>query len=371
MSDYYSKWLEGLWDDKADEEPPVIAGTPPSAPAATPESSPWGPPQGWIPPFPEAAPAVSDYEDEMAAKEKELEEKYGAWTASLQNVLDTEMPSAPDLSGFYTGMEGLIQQLSAGPGQWSNEALQQAAISMGYQDITNPDGSVTTAWQQLQGDLANMRNATTEDMPGLSDEERTRMQQSAEYAKQGMEEQAQRQLETIMGSRGGMGALAAADEYRRQIADVNLQNALAIDQADYARKVMEIERNDNKYAMMIQSGQASARDYLQMRQQGVMGALQGYMQEASLKMQEYGGQLQAVTTHADLIYKAAMLEIGADESIMNQLSEYWEQMIAPELLQMQRDQLAAEEKAQGDKMFFDAFGLALKAMAVVIGLFTI
>jgi len=301
----------------------------------------------WLPPG--IASMLSDPYG-LKKKEEELKDKYGEWEASLKNVIDTEMPSAPDMNPWIQSMSSLTGQLSAGPGQFVDEATAYRARMMGYEDITNPDGTVTTAAQQYQNDLQNMRGFTMDQAQGLSEEERSMMERNKASSIQGMEEQAQRQFESIMGDRGGMGALSAADEFRKQVSDTNLQYDMQIMEADFSKKLIEVQRNDERMGLQISQGNALASDYLQLRQQGIMDALGGVMGQAQLQLQEYGAQLQAVTTHAELIYKAAMLEIGADESIMNQLSEYYEQMIAPTLLEMQQQEL---DILAGDKFWED------------------
>lgn len=341
---------------------PVTISSPtpsPSPPPAAPPATPATPEKTWD-------ELVAEWQTALASIGAALRAKYDAWIASMQGVLGEGVPSAPDLSGYIQSIGSLTTQLAAGPGQYQDEAAQYRAEMLGYQDITNPDGTVTTAAQQYNNDLQRMKGMTTANAPGLSQEERDRMERYKQSNIQGLEERAQRQLESLMGSRGGMGYLSAADEYRKQISDVNLQYDLEIAESDYARKVMEIQRNDQQYALQVQQGNALASDYLNMRQQGIKEALNGYLAQAATEMQQYQGQIQEITTHADLIYKAAMLDMGADQAIMEQLSEQFEMMIAPYVLQAQMAQMNAATNAQNSNIFFNILGLGLKVAAAAI-----
>ena len=61
-----------------------------------------------------------------------------------------------------------------------------------------------------------------------------------------------------------------------------------------------------------------------------------------------------------------MLDIGADESIMSQLSEYWEQLIAPELLRMQQEQFEATQQQQEQENWMGWLGLGLQGLGLVL-----
>lgn len=334
------------------------AGTPATPPPAAPPPAQTGP---------TLADQLSDWEARLASIAAALKLKYDEYVSSMKGVLGGGVPSAPDLNPYIQSMGSLTSQLSAGPGQFQGEAERYRAQMMGYSDITNPDGSVTTAEDQYRQDLQRMRGAQVGDMQGLTAEERNLMERNKASTIQGMEEQAQRQLESVMGDRGGMGALAAADEYRRQISDVNLQYDLEIAQSDYARKITEIQRNDQQYALQVQQGNALASDYLNMRKQGITDALTGYMQQASLATQQYTNEVDSVIKHADLIYKAAQLEMGADSQMMQMLSDQWEMMIAPYMTQLQITQMN-QQIAQGQfNSVLSLLTLPFKIAGMILG----
>ena len=252
--------------------------------------------------------------------------RYQPYIEQMQGLMG-QMPTAPDLGQQYAGMEGLIQRLEAGPQQGDiDQAMGYTAQQMGF-------GSA----EEYQDYLRGMQPQDISSYQGLSEADRNLLEREKRGNIRNLNEQMRLAVEAASGATGSyVRGMTAAEEHRTQIANTALQYDVAIMNENFTRQLAQQERTSRDFFQAVQAGQASTRDFLVMKQEGVMGALSGYMQEASLKLSQYGTELDALGQQADIIYKTAMTELGIDEGIINQMAAEFEMAMAPYYVQMEQ-----------------------------------
>lgn len=303
-------------------------GEDPGEPDEIPEPPPEEPP-------PEEVPTAEAFDfdamrEEIRARYQGYLDQLGDVNLALQALQDEYGGALTDIFGAaQPGMQGLIDQIQAGPGQYTDESLQYAARMLGYDTV-----------EEMQAAQSANRDLTYETAQGLSPEDRELMERDKRFAMEEMERTSQDQLEAIFQSTGSTTRyLAAADEFNQQIRDERLQRDMAIYNEDYTRKMNELQRADERYNMMTGSIQASSSQYLQQRQQAVESALNSYMEQVAMELQTTQGQFdmdsQLVIQQAEQIYKSATLELGIDQATLDQLEQEWNLYIAPALFALQ------------------------------------
>jgi len=87
--------------------------------------------------------------------------------------------------------------------------------------------------------------------------------------------------------------MAAADEANQRITNTQMQYQFEVLNQDVALKAQSLEQKMQQYMSMVQQGQMSAIQYMDMRQRGYEGLLNGYLSKAQTQMQEFGIGQQA------------------------------------------------------------------------------
>jgi hypothetical protein len=212
--------------------------------------------------------------------------------------------------GFGRSMDRQLQQLQIANQQFLTYLQQSAASIQGYgqQDIAKA-GLAEQRYGTLQGTMAAQQGRLA----------------GEDLAREGMAADRYNTLLTSGGDR--IGTLTQAELTRTGQADARAANLRSDYTGAYGTIMQaEIERvrgDTTKFIELVKAGNAGVQDILNMKQNGVMAALTGYMERANLEIYEYGEEVDGIVAQADMIYKGAMMELGMDQGIFDILeSEY-------------------------------------------------
>ena len=226
-------------------------------------------------------------------------------------------PSSDTNTGPLGGLYDAIQRLQAGPD--TQAAFSHAATLMGFED--NADG---TAEEQYRSWIEEGRNTALEDMEGLGEEERDRMERLIYSGYTGDRDTANRQVENMYSQTGSyMRALQMSDESARGIRDKRLQGEVMMMNQDFERKLMQFEAKKDQFFPLFQEGQADAQDFLANSSRMMQLEVQAYTQAVGMMQMEYQNEVDALQQSIDNVTKAAVLAIGFDEHAYNTwMAEY-------------------------------------------------
>ena len=226
-------------------------------------------------------------------------------------------PASDTNTGPLGGLYGAIQRLQAGPD--TQAAFSHAATLMGFED--NADG---TAEEQYRGWIEEGRNTALEDMTGLGEEERDRMERLIYSGYTGDRDAANRQVENMYSQTGSyMRALQMSDESARGIRDDRLKGEVLMMNQDFERKLTQLEAKKDQFFPMFQEGQADAQDFLANASRMMELEVVSYTQAVKMMQMEYENEVDALQSSIDNITKAAVLSIGFDEHTYNTwMAEY-------------------------------------------------
>ena len=231
--------------------------------------------------------------------------------------------------GPLGGLYDAIQRMQAGPDTAS--AFSHAATLMGFED--NDDG---TAEEQYRSWIEEGRNTALEDMTGLEDEERDRMERLMYSGYTGDRDTANRQVENMYSQTGSyMRALQMSDESARGIRDKRLQGEVMMMNQDFERKLMQFEAKKDQFFPLFQEGQASAQDFLANASRMMELEVVSYTQAVKMMQMEYQNEVDALQSSIDNITKAAVLSIGFDEHAYNTWQAEYATNVQPILDQFQ------------------------------------
>ena len=270
----------------------------------------------------------------------------------LQELRGLQMPTAPDLGGAYAGMQGLIDQLRQGPDV--SGAQSYAALQAGFVDANGaPDVAAYQAWLQQQ-------------RPGAPTGGTVTPQQQAYIDSVGrqMREQQVDMVERILGEGASWaGALAAADEINQQVADTRLRFQMEAAEQNFANDLAAMQT----FEAAVRSGQVSAEQFLTAQVNTISAALDGYMGQAQLMLQEYGANVEAITAQANIIYQSAMTAMGIETTVMDLMSQEYGQAFAPfwDAYSVFQDQ--QQEQQANTSMWMDLASALITGIATVAG----
>lgn len=245
------------------------------------------------------------------------------------------------------------------------DSRQYAAEMLGYNN-----------WDEYSNDVSGMRqdvNAGIDGQQGFSADEAAKYKEFQQRQMNDMRDDLQRQAESVMASTGStMGYLQAADDARKQMSNERLKGELAFMQQDFERKTVQFEAKKDQLWSQVQAGTMTAEQFLDNIREDRMATLQGYASGMSQVMDQYGGQLagyqselQGLSTHADLIYKSIMTDLGVDQAAIDYANAMYDSQVSPlvdqltalvtaEQLEIDREMLE-ETKHQNDKNWWDNF----------------
>jgi hypothetical protein len=257
-------------------------------------------------------------------------------------------PSSDTNTGPLGGLYDAIQRMQAG--QHTASAFSHAATLMGFED--NADG---TAQEQYRRWIEEGRNTALEDMEGLSEEEKDRMERLIYSGYTADRDTANRQVENMYSQTGSyMRALQMSDEAARSIRDSRLQGEVMMMNQDFERKLMQFEAKKDQFFPLFQEGQAQAHRTLWPNASRMMQLeVQASVYQAVGMMQlEYENEVGALQQSIENITKAAMLSIGFDEHAYNSWMAEYSTTVQPALdafeVWLQQEQLRMGQQALDD-----------------------
>ena len=226
-------------------------------------------------------------------------------------------PASDTNTGPLGGLYGAIQRLQAGPD--TQAAFSHAATLMGFEN--NADG---TAEEQYRSWIEEGRNTALEDMTGLGEEEKDRMERLIYSGYTADRDTANRQVENMYSQSGSyMRALQMSDEAARSIRDSRLQGEVMMMNQDFERKLTQLEAKKDQFFPMFQEGQANAQDFLANASRMMELEVVSYTQAVKMMQGEYENEVDALQQSIDNVTKAAVLAIGFDEHAYNTwMAEY-------------------------------------------------
>jgi len=280
---------------------------------------------------------ISDIEG--MAKDIPSFEEWAASQGITLNTWDTET----------AGMQGLIDQLGAGPTQENYDfANEQSAQMLGFES----NEAAQALMAQLAGEVAGDPYA----QQGLSDEE---MAMRAKANQQMLREMEARQKRLVENSYADTGStirmMQTADESLRMINNEQIQQQALLIKEDGDRAIAQYNAKKETYQRMLENREITSAQYIEALQQGQTAALQGYAQKINALYQEnqsyfqqYAADLQALTTSIDAMFKAAQLELGVTQAELDMSSEFFDKYLAPYHEQLNR--LLMEQELAPDWM---------------------
>ncbi|HET6455432.1 MAG TPA: hypothetical protein VFI02_13595, partial [Armatimonadota bacterium] len=264
-------------------------------------------------------------------------------------------------SGEYENIGRLLGTLEQGPDQWMSEADEYAARMAGFDNVEDYRAYMQS---KMPGSAEDYR------AQAYTDEERAALAKQGRMATSAMRDEQMKQFEAMTGATGSwVRGMTEYDEYNQQIADTRLQRDLAIMGEEFARAMQMQESDAQQYNAMVSAGQMSVGDYLNRRQAGITQALDGFYQQAELKLQEYGTQIEGVLRQAEMIQKTALLEMGIDSHIIDYMSEQFELAMAPFYAELEALGIQlAEDSQNADNIMggLGIFGMILGLIPTVI-----
>lgn len=217
-------------------------------------------------------------------------------TTNLQSLRDQLIALAnerPDID--YSKIQEILSIMEQGPNQ--DEAFDFVARSFGF-------GSADEYFTWL----AEQRGLTRADMQGLSDQEKAEYDRMMRQDMANQERIAQTQMEAVFADTGSaIQYMAAADEANQRLTNTRMQYQFEQMNQNIMLQSQELEQKMQQYGQMVQQGQMSALQYMDMRRQGYEGLLNGYLSQAQLQLQQFNvGQQGGIS--------ALTGAIGAEES---------------------------------------------------------
>jgi hypothetical protein len=261
--------------------------------------------------------------------------------ASLENLMNQEFTSFDEFTGgeYDDTMQqynDLLSRIESGPSEADRqEAMAWAAELMGFDSAADYQNRMGGLQQQINSGIGNQQ--------GFSDEERRARQDMINRNAATQERQMERQLDAIAASgQSTMQYLKAADGARAQIADQRAAQEVGMMQEEFQRKSMQYQAKTQEYGMLLESGQINANQYMEGLRADRMGALQGYAQEMSLMLEQYGTETQAMAQHAQTIYEAINSQVGIGQAAIDEADALLEQAMSGPMSELQTQLLGLE-----------------------------
>ena len=95
----------------------------------------------------------------------------------------------------------------------------------------------------------------------------------------------------------------------------------------------------------MQMGQTNVTSLMNLRQTSLVAAMEGYMGEIQLQLDQYRADTEGILAQADIIYKGAMTQLGIDQGMMDLMESEYNMRMKPiiDALSIELQQLGAEQ----------------------------
>lgn len=241
------------------------------------------------------------------------------------------------------GMQGLIDQLAAGPSDEDKDAaFEHAARMMGLtsEEAQTILGGLTKKMAGYEEGMTQeemMDAGILDNFDGMTEEEMALRKRENQSNLRMAEDRARRLVQDTFADSGSTAKmLQTADQATMQINNMQLQQDAALAQEDFERSFAEFQSLKASQQQMVETNQIGVTQYMENLQQGMSLALQGYAQkitaiqnENAALRDEYRGDLQALSLQIDTLYKAANLEIGLVQAEIDLVESYYNQEMQP------------------------------------------
>lgn len=234
-----------------------------------------------------------------------------------------------DTEGVQAGLEGLIDQLEAGPTDEDYDAaMAHAARLMG---LSREEA------ESIMGDLTNQMTEGIAGVEGMSPEEEALRRRQNQSNIRMAEQRAQRLVQDSLADTGSTARmLQTADEATMQINNMQLQQDAMLAQEQFERQFAQFESQKQTWQTMLQTNQIGSQQYIQNMQNSMGIAIQGYatqidaiMAQNETYLNQYGADFQALQTQVENLYTAAQVQMGVDQAAIDAMTSLYESAIAP------------------------------------------
>lgn len=248
-------------------------------------------------------------------------------------------------SSAWQGIQDIITQLMNPENQaeWVSGGLEQAGNILGL--------GGEAGYNERVGGLADLIGQHKEQLgqeQQLTDEQNRYLMNDIKKTR----EETKLIIEALGSSGRTAQALIAADEISSQISNIQIQYRMKVAEQNQARLQAQYDAEMQQYQYMVQTGQFNVSDYIQKQRENAAMQLSVYGEEVNMivqgnaqYLQQYAADLQSMQLHAQQIYNGIMAELGMDESLRQQMQDYYNMALAPYNQQLQNLALMREEWA--------------------------
>jgi len=292
-------------------------------------------------------------------------------TPTLNEFMEREGYEFQDIteSEAWNALSGVVDTLMdpAQQQDWLNAGINQAEQFLGYDPGTYGDT------------LGGMRTDQADAMSrfqtgGLSDLQNRDVQSQIAQAR----DETKLILESLGEQGRGVQALMAADEISSSIGNLQIQAQLKYMEQNQANAMSEWAALEGQYNQAVQVGMMSATEYIQRQRENAALRITQYASEITMieaanrqYLTQYGTELAGLEAHAQAIINSIQVDLGTDQALIDQMSEYYEMALAPIqfrmeqlALQMQQDALDA---AASQSMWSEVIGLIGMGAGALLG----
>ena len=240
--------------------------------------------------------------------------------SSEQNIMDilkTKILNQETPLIDYGSIDDVLADIAEGPDE--AEAFDFVAKAFGFD-------SSTEYFQYL----AETRGMSRSDMEGLTAEEKSEYQRMARMDVADQERRSLAQMEAVFANTGSsIQYMAAADEANQRLVNIQAKYNMEILNQDIALQGENLDRELLKASEMVQQGAISAMQYMEMREQGYMNLLNGYLGKGNLQLAESANDRAIMESQINAVYNSMMIQTGINEGILNTVNSAFETSMAP------------------------------------------
>jgi hypothetical protein len=286
-----------------------------------------------------------------------LERDLRSVATGLEELRELDMPTLTswmqeqglafgDATEAMQGMQALIAQITDPMTQegWQQGGLDWAGQLMGLQP-GEYQPTMAGMLQGLQGGIQGQQ--------GFTAEEQDLFQRGLHGERMAMREDFAMMVDSLQSSGRDVMAIMKADEAIRTISNTQLQAQAKRVLDNYALKETQWQAQKQQYDTMLQTGVASATEYIQRQREHAMLQLTAVSQEVATMFQQneqylmqYQQELVGFQAVASDIYNDIMINLGVDSQLIEQMEGFYNMMLAPMYTQMEQTAFQAELQAQ-------------------------
>ena len=342
---------------------------------------------------------------DLGAVGAEYSESYDPYRTSFtgltNRINELEAPTIAQAPGLYDPtqdidvVQTMAKSLETGGGGHFDESGNWVADEQDWREAGQDDFAKSAGydnWDAFLDDQAERQGKTRADMEGLTDEESATYDRLIRNNMADMERRATVQLEAMMANTGSsIRYMAEADELNQAMGSERSRMEFEKMNQNMQLQLDALSRNDEKYFKLMEQGSLSVSQYMTAKTDGVMLAIDGWWKSASLAadasrqelekwglesefaITQYGQEIQAINSMADVVYKGAMMELGIDQGVLDLTNQWWDTQMAPMLdvlnAQISQMQLSAMDEATTAEIDAAWVGVLGDVLGGVIGLF--